>query len=157
MSGEQTVARVSLCWSVPIVVALSLPLAFYLDKYNFTLWVSFIAWAEYFVYGATPKAFKLLLPCWPYGSIMATFWMALTVFAANYVPLMWAAILTNFIALPLLVRGLKFYNFGEGPLVVFGGFTCYLGLYFTNTLPLQIKLGTAVSPLSLSSRAYGTS
>lgn len=143
MSEEKTIARVPLHWSVPIVIALSLPLAFHLGKFNFTLWVSFIGWAEYFVYGSTPKAFKILIPCWLYGAVMAAFWMFLTVVVANFMPLMWAAILTNFIALTLLVWGLKFYNFGEGALAVFGGFTCFLALYFTNTLP---KVGPVGNP-----------
>lgn len=143
MSEEKTVARIPFHWAVAIVVALVVPLSFYLDKFNFTLWVSFIAWAEYFIFGSTSKAFKLLFPCWLYGTILSVFWMGLTVAFTNFMPLMWALIVSNFIAVTLLVWGLKFYKLGEGALAVFGGFTCLLGIYFTNSMP---KVGPMDNP-----------
>ena len=143
MSEEQTVARIPFHWAVAILVALVLPLAFYLGRFNFALWVCFIAWAEYFTFGGTPKAYKIVLPCWLYGTIMSVGWMLSTVAFTNFMPLMWAAIVTNFLWLTLLVWGLKFYNFGEGVLAVFGGFTCLLALYFTNSMP---KVGPMDNP-----------
>ena len=146
MSEEKTVARLGLPWSVGIVVGLSLIPGMLFGKFNFTLWVCFIAWAEYFVFGAAPKAFKILIPCWLYGTLMAAFWMAMTVFVANYTTLFWAAFATNFIALPLLMWGCKFHNFGECSLAVFGGFTCFLALYFTGVFPKQLGLDATVNP-----------
>ncbi len=135
MSEEKTVARIPFHWAVSIVVALVVPLAFYLDKFNFTLWVCFIAWGQYFIYGAAPKAFKILIPCWVYGTALSVLWMLLTVALTNIMPFMWAIIVSNFIAVTLLVWGLKFYNFGEGAVACFGGMTCLLALYFTKSMP----------------------
>lgn len=135
MTEEKTVATIPFHWAVAILVALVMPLSFYLDKFNFTLWVSFIAWAQYFLYGGTPESFKTVIPCWLYGTTMSVLWMLTTVAFANFMPLMWALIVSNFIVVTLLVWGLKFYNFGPGVVSVFGGFTCLLAVYFTGSMP----------------------
>ena len=38
--------RIPLHWAAAILVVFSLPLSFYLDKWNFPSWVSFIVWTE---------------------------------------------------------------------------------------------------------------
>ena len=61
----------------------------------------------------------------------------------NFMPLMWAVIVRNFIAVTLLAWGLKSCNFGEGALAVFGGMACLPALYFTNSMP---KVGPMDNP-----------
>ena len=147
MSEEKTVARIPFHWAVSILVALVMPLAFILGKFNFTLWVCFIGWAHYFLYGGTPAAFKTTIPCFLYGTVMSVLWMLLTVAVAPFMPepypVMWAAILTNLIAVTLMVWGLKFANFGPGVVCVFGGFTMLLAVYFTGSMP---KVGPMANP-----------
>jgi hypothetical protein len=56
--------------AVAITVLVSIPFGLWLGKWNFTLWVGFIVWAEYFQYGAKPSAIKLILPSYTYGAIV---------------------------------------------------------------------------------------
>ena len=94
---EKIVATIPFHWAVSILVALVLPLSFFLGKFNFPLWVCFIAWAEYFVFGAKPSAFKTILPCWLYGAVMSALWLATAVAFANFLGLFWAVVVANFI------------------------------------------------------------
>ena len=70
MSAAQTeiVQRIPIHWAVTLVVLFALPFGFFLDKYNFTLWVCFIVWAEYFALGAVPKNARLIFPSIPFGA-----------------------------------------------------------------------------------------
>ena len=65
-NSVKTVERIPMMWAVGITVMISLPFGSFLGTYNFSLWISFIVWAEYFVLGATPATAKLIFPSIPY-------------------------------------------------------------------------------------------
>jgi hypothetical protein len=147
MAEEKTVARIPFHWAVSILVVILMPTAFFFGKFNFTLWVVFIAWAHYFLYGGTPEAFKTTFPCYAYGAVLSVLWMlstvAVTPFMPEPYPVMWAIMLTNLIWVTILVWGLKFYNLGAGVICVFGGMTMHLAIYFTASMP---KVGPMDNP-----------
>lgn len=58
--------------AVVITVLVPLPLGMFLGNWNIPLWVSFIVWAQYFVYGAAPAAFKKILIPFACGVLFAT-------------------------------------------------------------------------------------
>src|SRR5688572_17388933 len=58
--------------AVVITALLPLPLGMYLGNWNIPLWVAFVVWAQYFVYGAQPSAFKTIVPCYAAGALFST-------------------------------------------------------------------------------------
>ena len=132
---EKTVATIPFHWAVSILVALALPLSFFLGKFNFPLWICFIAWAEYFAFGAKPSAFKTILPCWLYGAVISALWLATAVAFDNFLSTFWATVLANFIWVTILVYCMKWGGLQAGSLAVFGGFTMFLAVYFTKSIP----------------------
>ncbi len=141
--SEKMVERIPFPWAVSILVALVLPLSFFLGKFNLPLWVCFIAWAEYFAFGAKPSALRVIIPCWAYGAAMGGVWLATTVAFSTFMSLFWAIVVANFIWVTVLVYGLRWNGFQNGSLAVFGGFTMFLAVYFTNSIP---QVGALANP-----------
>ena len=136
--------RIPLPWAAAILVVFILPLSFYLGKWNFPLWVSFIVWAEYFALGAKRDTWKIIIPSLPFGAGVGAAWCASSVALSTLlVPYfgpvhgVYAAYaLTNLLWIPLILYGLGWtHTFTAGTLAVFNGFTLQLAVYFTGTLP----------------------
>ena len=132
--------RVSLPWAVAITVFISLPFTFFLGKYNFPLWVCFIVWAEYFALGGNPETWKLIIPSLPFGAFFGAVWCALAVALANLIGgqygAFWGLVVANFIVLPIFIALIPRWHIWEkGTLAVFNGFTLFLAVYFTSSIP----------------------
>lgn len=151
MSGEtKTVARIPFPWAVGILVVPVLASGLFLGKWNFTTWVIFITWAEYFVFGATPKVWKNMLPSLAFGSATAALWVANwtwfeSLFGTNFQSTVatWLILgVTNFLWVVGLCYGIqKIKTFQDYGLACFNGLTLFLAVYFTylggakNTFP----------------------
>lgn len=141
MSGEtKTVNRIPFHWAVAITIVVSLIPGLFFGKWNFTLWISFITWAEYFVFGATPDVGKFMVPSLAFGCFTAALWMANwhlfeTLFNTNFASTFWTWVIvsaTNFIWIAGLVYAIaKVPLFGKAALACFNGLTLYLAVYFT--------------------------
>lgn len=57
--------------AVPIAVMVSLPFGLWLGDYNLPLWVAFIVWAEYFMFGGKLGGLKVLVPAFMLGVLAA--------------------------------------------------------------------------------------
>ena len=140
MSEKKVVQRIPFHWAVAITVVIALIPGLFLGKWNFALWISFIAWAEYFVFGATTKAGKLILPGFALGAFSAALWMANWVwfeklFKTNFSSNLWMFVLlsvTNLIWVTLLVYIIaKNELMGQASLACFNGLSMFLAVYFT--------------------------
>jgi hypothetical protein len=136
--------RIPLPWATAILIILILPLGFYLGKWNFTLWVSFIVWAEYFALGAKVDTWKLIMPSIPFGAVFGAAWCTSAVALCNILTPYWGPVnglyaafaLTNLIWVPLILYGLRWHHaFTAGTLAVFNGLGLQLAVYFTGSLP----------------------
>jgi hypothetical protein len=148
MSATQTeiVQRIPIHWAVTLVVLFALPFGFFLDKFNFNLWVCFIVWAEYFALGAVPKNWRLIIPSIPFGAAIGAAWCATAValISALGLSMFWALELGAIFWLTLYVYiNMRVPTFIEGTLPSFNGFTLYLAVYFTGSLP---KAGSMDNP-----------
>mgnify|MGYP000150213247 FL=1 len=125
--------------AVAITVALSLPFGMLLGDYNLPLWVSFIAWAEYFAFGAKPEALKKIFIAFPFGGFLGgMFWLALSLGLAMAVeaPFIIHVAIGNFVFVTLLVYVLLKNKFlSESTLAAFNGLSMFLGVYFTGSYP----------------------
>ncbi len=143
-SQAAVVERIPLHWAVAILVALVLPLSLYLGEFNFPLWVAFIVWAEYFTLGGKPETWKLIIPSLPWGVLCGMLWIAFGHFLAGFVGDLIGLVISCFIFVTLLVYGLRWFQvWQQGTLAVFNGFTLFLAVYFTGTIP---ALGPAANP-----------
>jgi hypothetical protein len=139
-SGTKTVQRIPFPFAVAILVGILLITGLFFGKWNFTTWVIFITWAEYFVFGATPGVGKNMLPSLAFGATTAAVWMLNWVifeslFKTNFssTPATWLILTaTNFIwvaGLCYAIQKIKLFQaFG---LACFNGLTLFLALYFT--------------------------
>lgn len=133
--------RVSLPWAVALTVFISLPFTFFLGKYNYPLWVCFIVWAEYFALGGKPDTWKLIIPSLPFGAFFGAVWCAIAVALADLIiggqyNMFWGLALANFIVLPIFIALIPRWHIWEkGTLAVFNGFTLFLAVYFTGSIP----------------------
>ena len=124
-----------------ITAVLSLPLGLYLGKFNVPLWVTFIVWAQFFLYGAKLDSWKTIFPCFAAGALFSTLGMVLAALlmkipalaAANGLP----AIGIGFgLAVCIMVYCMRFYKtFQTGSLSYFNGMAMMLAVYFTNSYP----------------------
>jgi len=64
--------------AVVITALLPLPLGMFMGNWNVPLWCSFIVWAQYFVYGGNPGAFKKILGPFAAGALFSTAGMFLS-------------------------------------------------------------------------------
>lgn len=124
-----------------ITAVLFLPLALYLGKFNVPLWVTFVVWAQYFLYGAKLSAWKLIFPSFAAGALFSTLGMVLTALLAKIPALASAS------QLPALVIGFGFAvcimvysmrwskTFQTASLAYFNGMAMMLAVYFTGSFP----------------------
>ena len=137
---EKTVERLPLMWAVVITVWFSLPFGTFFGNWNFTLWVSFIVWAQYFVLGANFQTWKLIFPSIPYGAGIGVLWCSAAVLVDNIfrfslqgfwgLMLMTPIFISTFIYLIPKVKAWQ-----NGSLAVFNGYTMFLAVYFSGSLP----------------------
>ncbi len=132
MGEQKVIQRVPLWLAVAITVLISLPFGVYLGVYNLALWASFIAWAEYFAFGAKPEALKPIFINFPFGALtMAIF----ATFNAYFIGMGWDPILSTavwiFVWVAIAVYIMKFIPIlAQYSLAYFNGLSMYLALYF---------------------------
>ena len=139
------ITRAPLWLAVAVTVVLSLPFGLWLGKYNFTLWCSFIAWAEYFALGAKPRLIPTILVSFGYAAVMTGVSLAiipLFAFLPSWVtPGDIATAASLFIIVGFMVYSMKWsHHFLNGSLPFFNGISMALGIYFTSSYP---QLGPA--------------
>lgn len=126
--------------AVTFTVFLTWPFGVYLGDYNLPLYVTFVVWVEYFVFGAKPSALKIMIPNFVYGSVTITIgtllylwihsWEIFTGRNNVYLSLS----IAYFIVIGALVWGMNFnYPFANNPLPVFNGVAITLGVFFTGS------------------------
>jgi hypothetical protein len=137
--SEQIKYTIPFPLAVAITVAISLPFGMLLGNYNLPLWVSFIAWAEYFVFGAKPEALKKIFIGFPFGGLLGgLFWIALSIGLASVfnAPFIIHVAIGNFVFVTLLVYTIQKSKFlTESTLAAFNGLSMFLGVLFTGSYP----------------------
>lgn len=135
-----TLNRVPLWLAVAVTVVLSLPFGLWLGKFNFTLWVSFIAWAEYFALGAKPRVIPTILAAFGYAAVLTGVSLAIIPLLA-FLP-SWVAAgdiptaVSLFVVVGFMVYSMKWsHHFIDGSLPFFNGISMVLGVYFTTSYP----------------------
>lgn len=141
MSSQTVIKqRIPFPFAVAILVSLALIPGLFFGKWNFTLWISFITWAEYFVFGAKPEAGKMMIPALAFGSATAALWCANWVwfeslFGTGYSSTVgtWLILsVTNFLWVAGLCYAIaKIKLFQPAGLACFNGLTLFLAVYFT--------------------------
>lgn len=134
------VNRIPLWLAVAITVVFSLPFGLWLGKFNFTLWCSFIVWAEYFALGAKPQVAPTILKSFGYSAFITGVSLAL-IPVFSFLP---SLVTANDLAIAAaLFVGVAFmvYSMGwsrafqEGSLPFFNGISMALGVYFSGQFP----------------------
>jgi len=122
--------------AVVITALLPLPLGMYLGNWNIPLWAAFVVWAEYFVYGSNPAAFKTILPCFAAGALFSTLGMVFTS-ALGTIMHPFIALLIGFgVAVGIMVYVMDYVPaFQKGSLAYFNGMAVMLAVYFTGSFP----------------------
>lgn len=122
--------------AVVITALLPLPLALYLGKFNVPLWCAFIVWAQYFVYGAKPDAFKTIYPAFASGAVWSTIGMVLTALLATGLPFLAALAIGFGLAVACMVYVMRWVPlYQKGSLSYFNGMAMMLAVYFTQSFP----------------------
>jgi Protein of unknown function (DUF1097) len=130
--------------AVVITALLPLPLGLYLGKWNIPLWAAFIVWAQYFVYGASPAAFKTILPCFAAGALFSTAGMVATSVLGAFMHPFVALCIGFGIAVAIMVYVMDFIPaFQKGSLAYFNGMAVMLAVFFTGSFP-QLQWATPV-------------
>ena len=132
--------------AVGFTVLLAMPFGLWLGKYNFTLWVAFIVWAEYFALGGKPSALRIILPSFSAGAIL-TAGILLLMPAFSFLPSIRTP--NDFSSSVVLAGGVAFLVFvmrwsvtlQKGSLPYFNGMTMTLAVFFSGSYP---KLATTV-------------
>ena len=129
--------------AVAITVAISLPFGTYLGRFNFSLWISIICWAEYFALGANPKALKIIFPAFAASSLWTGF-MIWLIHPLHGLPSLFApgdlsVQVAFFVGVSIMVYCMKYFKtFQVGSLAYFNGMSMTLAVIFTGSTP---KLG----------------
>lgn len=134
----QTKETIPLWLAVAITVVVSLPFGLYLGNYNIPLFVSFIAWAEYFALGAKPDALKTVVPAYTAGVVITAASMFVWVLLRDYVKLdaNLALGISLFVFVGFMVYIMKYFPvLGKGSLPYFNGISMLLAVYLTNSYP----------------------
>lgn len=132
--------------AVGITILVSLPFGLFLGEYNIALWMSFIAWAEYFALGAKPAALKLIFPFFPLGALTMAFFATVNNYFVGNIGwgLNESVTIWIFIWVCIAVYIMKFHpNFMKGSLAYFNGLSMYLCLYFAG-----VAAGAGAGPLT---------
>ncbi len=135
---KKLVQGIPLPWAVTLTVIIALPFGLYLGAYNFTLWVCFIVWAEYFALGANVGTWKLVAPSIPAGAATGALWMATATLITTLtgMDLIVGLIIGTVIWVTALLYLIpKVPALTQGTLAVFNGLALFLGVYFTGSIP----------------------
>ncbi|BDR91053.1 DUF1097 domain-containing protein [Vulcanisaeta souniana] len=134
----KVVQRVPFWLAVALTVVISIPFGVFLGPFNIALWSSFIAWAEYFAFGAVYKALKYIYTLFPLGAL----WGAISATFVNYfVTYLHSNLILNvviwlFIWVAIMVYIMKYHqNFTKYSLAYFNGLSMYLAFYFAHIGP----------------------
>jgi len=124
-----------------ITAVLFVPLSLYLGKYNVPLWVTFVVWAQYFLYGAKLEAYKLIFPSFAAGALFSTLGMVLTALLSNIPALavgkgLPALVIGFGLAVCIMVYSMRWSKtFQTAPTAYFNGMAMMLAVYFTSSYP----------------------
>ena len=132
--------RIPFWLAVALTAIFFLPLTMFLGKYNIPLWVSFIVWAEYFVFGAKLKEVgALVLPCFPAGAVICALGWVASFALVPKIPAnggLWAYWIGFGIFVGFLVKLMDFVPvFQKGSLAYFNGMTMTIAVLFTGSYP----------------------
>lgn len=132
--------RIPLWMAVAITVVFSLPFGLWFGEFNFTLWCSYIVWAEYFSLGAKPQVAPTIIKSFGYSAFVTGVSLAL-IPVFSFLP---SLVTPNDLAIAAaLAIGVAFmvYSmswsrvFQDGSLPFFNGISMALGVYFTGQFP----------------------
>ena len=135
-----TKETIPLWLAVAVTVLISMPFGLWLGKFNFTLWCSFIVWAEYFALGAKPAALKLILPSFSYAAILTAVTLWVTPWFGFLPSLVTegdtAASLVLFTGVAFMVYSMRWSKtFQDGSLPFFNGVSMVLAIFYTGSFP----------------------
>lgn len=135
--------------AVVITALLPLPLGMFMGNWNVPLWCSFIVWAQYFVYGANPGAFKKILGPFAAGALFSTAGMFLSALLGQAMNNPYLGLNIGFgLAIAVMVYSMRFVPlFQECSLAYFNGMAMMLGVYFTGSFPNAAVAAPLVAPL----------
>lgn len=139
-----------------ITVCVSLPFGSWLGDWNLPIWVSFIVWAEYFVFGAKPAGLRIIVPAYALGVIAAALIMtgyALLTRALGDARLVTendvAMFIAMFVGFCLLVYAMRWLPITQtGTLPFYNGISMTLAVYFTESFigPFGSGLDPVLTP-----------
>jgi hypothetical protein len=135
-----TATRVPLWLASALTVVFSLPFGLWLGKFNFTLWCSFIVWAQYFALGATRKAVPVILLNFAYTAILTGATLTLVPYL-DFIPDLLtpgdiATAIAFFLAVAFMVYSMNWSPlFQEGSLPFFNGISMALAVYYSGQFP----------------------
>jgi hypothetical protein len=144
--------------AVAITVCVSLPFGTWLGNWNLPIWVSFIVWAEYFVFGARLSGLRIIVPAYVLGVVSAA--LILTGYtiltgvigdvriATENDLAMFVAMFVGFCA---LVYAMKWFPITEtGTLPFYNGISMTLAVYFTRMFegPFGADLDAILTPVA---------
>lgn len=145
---EQTKETIPFWLATMITALLPLPLGMFLGNWNVPLWCSFIVWAQYFVYGANPGAFKKILGPYAAGALFSTAGMFLSALLGQFTNPYLGLNLGFGIAVAVMVYSMRFVPaFQECSLAYFNGMAMMLGVFFTGSFPFAGGAAPLVAPL----------
>lgn len=145
---EQTKETIPFWLATMITALLPLPLGMFLGNWNVPLWCSFIVWAQYFVYGANPGAFKKILGPYAAGALFSTAGMFLSALLGQFTNPYLGLNLGFGIAVAVMVYSMRFVPaFQECSLAYFNGMAMMLGVFFTGSFPFAGGVAPLVAPL----------
>lgn len=131
--SEETTDRVPLWLAVAFTAAISVPFGTLLGVYSIAVWISFIAWAEYFTFGSSPDQLKWIYGLFPLGALtMAVFAtinnyftdiMGINLIASSTILLFIFVAIATYL-LTLIPQGM------DKSLAYFNGLSMFLALYF---------------------------
>ena len=135
-------------WLAVVITALvPLPLSLFLGKWNVPLWVSFVVWAQYFVYGASPEAFGKIFGPYAVGALFSTAGMVLTALLGQLFGSYVGLNLGFGIAVAVMVYVMRYVPlFQEASLAYFNGMAMMLAVYFTGSFP-SLNAGPVLVPV----------
>ena len=134
----RVIQRVPFWLAVALTVVISIPFGVFLGPFNIALWSSFIAWAEYFAFGAHHNALKYIYTLFPLCALWCTIAATLINYFAIYLHtnLVLNVIVWLFIWVAVMVYIMKYHqNFTKYSLAYFNGLSMYLAFYFAHIGP----------------------
>lgn len=151
--AAKTRDTIPLWLAVAITVVVSLPFGIWLGRWNLPIWVSFIVWAEYFVFGAKWQGLLKIVPAYIIGVAVAEIIMTGYVWLSDvfgtahiYKPTDLALGVASFVGFCIFIYVMKYLPIiGENTLPYFNGVSMGLAVYFT---------GAFVQPFSPTASVY---